>query len=67
MPRNLYSPRLSDHIVRALYREARRRCKPMTKVADEMLGQALGCVREETDAREPENPTGVASQRPLRK
>jgi hypothetical protein len=42
MPRNLYSPRLSDDVVRALYREARRRDMPMTRLADELLRQALG-------------------------
>jgi len=42
MPRTLYSPRLSDDVVRALYREAKRRRKPMTVVADELLRQSLG-------------------------
>ena len=42
MPRNLYSPRLSDDVVRALYREGLRRRKPMTVVADTLLRQALG-------------------------
>ena len=41
MPRNLYSPRLSDDVVRALYREGQRRRKPMTVVADELLRRAL--------------------------
>ena len=41
MPRNLYSPRLSDEVVRALYREGQRRRKPMTVVADELLRNAL--------------------------
>lgn len=41
MPRNLYSPRLSDDVVRALYREGQRRRKPMTVVADTLLRQAL--------------------------
>ena len=41
MPRNLYSPRLSDDVVRALYREGQRRRKPMTVVADELLRGAL--------------------------
>ena len=41
MPRTLYSPRLSDDVVRALYREAQRRRKPMTVVADILLRQSL--------------------------
>lgn len=41
MPRTLYSPRLSDDVVRALYREGQRRRKPMTVVADELLRSAL--------------------------
>lgn len=41
MPRNLYSPRLSDDVVRALYREGLRRRMPMTHLADELLRNAL--------------------------
>jgi hypothetical protein len=41
MPRNLYSPRLSDDVVRALYREGQRRRMPMTRLADELLRQTL--------------------------
>ncbi len=41
MPRTLYSPRLSDDVVRALYREGRRRRMPMTRLADELLRSAL--------------------------
>lgn len=41
MPRTLYSPRLSDDVVRALYREGQRRRQPMTKVADLLLRQSL--------------------------
>jgi len=41
MPRNLYTPRLSDDVVRALYREGLRQRKPMTIVADTLLRQAL--------------------------
>lgn len=44
MPRNLYSPRLSDDVVRALYREGQRCGKPMTVVADELLRTALADV-----------------------
>ena len=42
MPRTLYSPRLSDDVVRALYREGQRRRVPMTRLADELLRQSLG-------------------------
>ncbi len=41
MSRSLYSPRLSDDVVRALYREGRRRQMPMTSLADELLRQSL--------------------------
>jgi hypothetical protein len=42
MPKTLYSPRLSDDVVRALYREGQRRQMPMTRLADDLLRQALG-------------------------
>ena len=42
MSRTLYSPRLSDDVVRSLYREGRRRKMPMTRLADELLRQSLG-------------------------
>lgn len=41
MPRTLYSPRLSDNVVRTLYREGRRRKIPMTRLADELILAAL--------------------------
>ena len=41
MPRNLYSPRLSDDVVRLLYREGQRRRIPMTRLADDLLRQSL--------------------------
>ena len=41
MSRNLYTPRLSDDVVRALYREGQRRRQPMTRVADDLLRQVL--------------------------
>jgi len=44
MPRSLYSPKLSDDVVRALYREGRRRRMPMTHLADDLLRQSLGSV-----------------------
>ena len=44
MPRNLYSPRLSDAVVRALYREGLRRRMPMTRLADDLLRSALADV-----------------------
>ena len=44
MPRNLYSPRLSDDVVRALYREGQRRRMPMTRLADDLLRSALADV-----------------------
>lgn len=47
MPRNLYSPRLSDDVVRALYREGLRRRQPMTIVADSLLRQGLGRIPDD--------------------
>ena len=44
MPRSLYSPRLSDDVVRRLYREGLRRRMPMTRLADELLREALANV-----------------------
>lgn len=41
MQRTLYSPRLSDDVVRALYRAGQRERKPMTRLADELLRSAL--------------------------
>jgi hypothetical protein len=42
MPRTLYSPRLSDDVVRALYREGLRQGQPMTRLADALLRDSLG-------------------------
>lgn len=36
MSRTLYSPRLSNDVVRLLYREGKRRGMPMTRLADEL-------------------------------
>ena len=44
MSRTLYSPRLSDDVVRALYHEGQRRGMPMTRLADDLLRQALDPV-----------------------
>jgi len=41
MPRTLYSPRLSDDVVRSLYQEGKRRQLPMTRLADTLLRLAL--------------------------
>ena len=41
MPRTLYSPRLSDDIVRRLYVEGQRRRMPMTRLADQLIREAL--------------------------
>jgi hypothetical protein len=42
MPRTLYSPKLSNEVIRALYREGQRRRMPMTRLADELLRRSLG-------------------------
>ena len=45
MSRTLYSPRLSDDVVRALYRrEGLRRRQPMTILADTLLRQSVGRI-----------------------
>ncbi|MES2657185.1 MAG: hypothetical protein V4689_01135 [Verrucomicrobiota bacterium] len=41
MPRTLYSPRLSDDVVRRLYQEGKRRRMPMTRLADELILRSL--------------------------
>ena len=41
MPRSLYSPKLSDDVVRRLYREGKRLNMPMTRLADELILQSL--------------------------
>ena len=41
MSRTLYSPKLSDDVVRALYREGQRLGIPMTRLADLLLRQSL--------------------------
>jgi len=46
MPRTLYSPKLSDDVVRALYREGQRRRIPMTRLADDLLRQSLGSITD---------------------
>jgi len=48
MSKNLYSPKLSDDVVRALYREGQRRRMPMTTLADDLLRQSLGSGVNET-------------------
>jgi hypothetical protein len=48
MPRTLYSPRLSDDVVRALYQEGKRRNQPMTRLADELLRESLEGSQVET-------------------
>jgi hypothetical protein len=48
MPRTLYSPRLSDDVVRALYREGQRREMPMTRLADELILAALAMAQSTT-------------------
>ena len=42
MPRTLYTPRLSDEVVRLLYREGQRRQMPMTRLADDLIRESLG-------------------------
>jgi hypothetical protein len=63
MPRTLYTPRLSDDVVRALYREGLRRRKPMTVVADTLLLQALGRIANDPPLlRVCEDPTPYGAQ-----
>ena len=51
MPRTLYTPRLSDDVVRSLYREARRRGMPMTRLADELIRSSLAQSSQPADIR----------------
>ncbi len=53
MPRTLYSPRLSDDVVRALYREGQRRRMPMTRLADDLLRQSLGSSVQDSPVLHP--------------
>ena len=48
MSRSLYSPKLSDDVVRALYREGQRRRIPMTRLADELLRQSISALSHDT-------------------
>ena len=52
----LYSPKLSNDVVLALYREGRRRRMPMTRLADALLRQALGRMEGVSNPQ----PVGVA-------
>ena len=69
MSRTLYSPRLSDDVVRALYREGQRRRVPMTRLADDLLRQSIGSfandppvlrVCDDVDAAIPNQETDAA-------
>ncbi len=46
MSKTLYSPRLSDDVVRALYWEGQRRRMPMTRLVDDLLRQSIGSFTE---------------------
>jgi hypothetical protein len=66
MSRTLYSPRLSDDVIRALYREGQRQRMPMTRLADRLLRRSLGSLTTEAQTplvREdpPEPPTNKAT------
>jgi hypothetical protein len=64
MSRTLYSPRLSDDVVRTLYKEGKRRRMPMTRLADELILAALATTQspaERTHHDEPaEHPAELA-------
>ena len=47
MPRSLYSPKLSDDVVRALYREGKRRNVPMTRLADDLLRESISAFADD--------------------
>ena len=47
MSKSLYSPKLSDDVVRALYREGKRRRMPMTRLADELLRQSISAFQSD--------------------
>jgi hypothetical protein len=54
MSKKLYSPRLSDDVVRSLYQLGKRRRMPMTRLADELLRQGLAASH--ATATEPGSP-----------
>jgi hypothetical protein len=56
MPRTLYSPRLSDDVIRSLYREGKRRRMPMTRLADELILAALAIPQHSTEQATSEKP-----------
>lgn len=58
MPRTLYSPALSNDVVRALYQEGQRRRVPMTRLADLLLREALGITDNTLVVLPDPNPTG---------
>ncbi len=58
MPRTLYSPRLSDDVIRSLYREGKRRRMPMTRLADELIMAALAMPQRSTEPVTSEKPAG---------
>ena len=47
-----YSPQLDRFIVKALYHEAKRQKKPMTKLADEIMTRGLKGTRGWKDAEQ---------------
>jgi hypothetical protein len=58
MPRTLYSPRLSDDVIRSLYREGKRRRMPMTRLADELILAALAMTTSHDKQATQEKPAG---------
>jgi hypothetical protein len=53
MSRTLYSPRLSDDLIRLLYQEGKRRHMPMTRLADDLIRSALS-ANPDTGSQRPE-------------
>jgi hypothetical protein len=49
MKRNLYSPRLSNDVIRVLYQEGQRRKMPMTRLADELILAALAMTTSDDE------------------
>jgi len=58
MPPTLYSPRLSDDVIRALYREGKHRRMPMTRLADELILAALAMATSDDRQVTQEKPAG---------
>jgi hypothetical protein len=65
-----YSPQLGRDTVRALYQEAKRRGQPMTRLADELISEALSRHRDHStvlqETATTTSPNPASSETPMR-